>query len=171
MYYFTADEHYGHSNIIKYCDRPFEDVDEMDECMLDNHNSVVKSGDTVVHIGDFSLYSRVFQDVSDRYIKKLNGTNIFIIGSHDQWLRNAGSHIWQKAINGQQVVCCHYALARWPASHYNSWHLFGHTHGRFENHGKSIDVGVDSHNFTPVSFEKIIEIMKNLPDNPDLIRR
>ena len=104
MFFFTADEHYGHANIIKFCNRPFSSVEEMDKEMIKRHNEVVTGNDTVVHIGDFSLLSRNFDDVQREYIRKLNGTHIFIPGSHDQWM--------QKAIDNQQIVCCHYPMAR-----------------------------------------------------------
>ena len=58
MYYFTADEHYGHANIIKHCDRPWDTVEEMDAALIQLHNSVVKDGDIVVHAGDFHFGKR-----------------------------------------------------------------------------------------------------------------
>lgn len=157
MYYFTADQHYGHKRIIEYCKRPFDSVDDMDEYMINEHNKVVKPSDIVINIGDFSLYSRKYEDVAKKYIRRLNGNNIFIPGSHDQWLQRVikHSHIWQKSIEGQQVICCHYAMRAWPASHYGSWHLFGHSHGNLEPFGNSFDVGVDSHEFRPWSFEEV----------------
>jgi len=157
-YFFTADEHYGHKNIIKYCNRPFTNVQEMDETIISNLNKVVKSNDTVVHLGDFCLASKKYGDVMDKYISKLNGNHIFIPGSHDYWLpQNKISHIWQKAFGKQQVVCCHYAMRTWPASHWGSWHLYGHSHGKLPGIGKSMDVGVDVHNFAPWSFDEIAE--------------
>lgn len=175
MYFFTADEHYGHSKIIKYCNRPFSDVDEMDEFMITEHNRVVGHNDTTVHIGDFSLYSRSYRPVYEKYITRLKGNHIFIPGSHDQWMNGSkmevhiaicvkykNSHIWQKSIDNQQIVCCHYSMNVWPASHYNSWHLFGHSHGRLEGKGLSFDVGVDSHGFRPWSFEEVKEKMSQL---------
>lgn len=59
MYYFTADEHYGHKRIIEYSNRPFETVEEMDETLINNHNSVVNVNDTVIHAGDFTLWKNV----------------------------------------------------------------------------------------------------------------
>jgi len=172
MYYFTADEHFGHENIIEYCKRPFSSVEEMDEVMIQNHNSIVTKQDITVHIGDFSLASKKYQDIQNKYIIRLNGHHIFIPGSHDYWLKgkNKQSHIWQKSINKQQVICCHYPMYAWPASHWNSWHLFGHVHGQFEGVGKSLDVGVDVFNFKPVSFDEIVKIMESRPDNLDRIK-
>ena len=55
MHFFTADEHYNHENIIFYCSRPFESVKEMNEELIKRHNLVVHDGDTVIHVGDFTL--------------------------------------------------------------------------------------------------------------------
>ncbi len=85
-YFFTADEHYGHKNVIEYCNRPFDSIHDMDKYMIEQNNAVVSNKDVVVHVGDFSLASRKFQVVYDRYIQKLNGKHIFIPGSHDHWM-------------------------------------------------------------------------------------
>lgn len=46
-YWFSSDHHFDHSNVIKFCKRPFKDVDEMAEKLIENHNSQVKNGDLV----------------------------------------------------------------------------------------------------------------------------
>jgi calcineurin-like phosphoesterase family protein len=48
-------------------------------------------------------------------------------------------------------------------------HLFGHSHGTLEPIGKSWDVGVDKNGYAPLSWDEIVEIMKNRPDNPNLV--
>ena len=55
MYFFSADEHYYHNNIIEYCYRPFENFDEMNETLISNHNSMVGKNDITVHVGDFTI--------------------------------------------------------------------------------------------------------------------
>src|SRR5215469_5536961 len=81
MIYITSDEHYAHSNIIKYCNRPFIHTYEMEKGLIANHNSVVKSNDVVYHLGDFS-FDREKNKI--KYIlSQLNGTNYLIAGNHD----------------------------------------------------------------------------------------
>jgi len=170
MYFFTADEHYGHENIIRYSGRPFSNVKEMDQELIDRHNSVVDEGDVVIHAGDFTL--KDYREAVS-YQERLNGHHIFLRGSHDRWLKGTPHHeIWEWYFKAKNVyvVVCHYAMRTWARSHYNSWNLYGHSHGKLSPIGKQYDIGVDSNDFTPVSIEQISEIMKNKPDNPNLIR-
>lgn len=172
MYFFTSDEHYGHVNllILNFCNRPFKDIYEMDQELIRRHNEVVSSGDIVVHAGDFAVKNRLSVN---HYINQLKGEHIFLKGSHDKWIKGDIQHIWTKKIEEEYVIACHYAMLVWPKSHYGSWQLYGHSHGRLnlETMGKQYDIGVDNNNFYPVSFQQIKEIMKTKPDNFNLIRR
>ena len=166
-YFFTADQHYGHKNIIKYCQRPFNVLDEMDEILIQNHNEIIKKNETIIHAGDFAWVKTHSQ--ANKYINRLNGNHIFLKGSHDKWMKGK-NQIWEKIIYGKFIVICHYAMRTWARSHFNSWHLYGHTHGGLEPQGKSWDIGVDNNNFYPVSFNQIVKIMKDRPDNFNLVK-
>lgn len=168
MYFFTADEHYGHGNIIRFCNRPFGSVEEMTDELIRRHNEVVGANDTVIHAGDFALASK---RKARQVLDQLHGRHLFLRGSHDRRLPDAMADIWEETIEGQYVVACHYAMRVWPRSHYNSWQLFGHSHGMLEPAGKQWDVGVDNNDFYPVSFEQLKEIMKTRPDNVNLVKR
>jgi len=167
--FFTADEHYAHNNILLYCDRPFGSVGEMDEGIIRCHNEVVKDGDLTVHVGDFSLINSA-EVVYKKYVNRLKGKHVFLRGSHDRWLPKNAISIWEETIEGQVVVACHYAMRVWPRSHYGSWQVHGHSHGRLLALGKQHDVGVDINDFRPVSFDRLKEIMKTKDDNPNLVR-
>lgn len=168
MYWFTSDEHYDHQNIIKYCKRPFADIEEMNKEIINRHNEVIHNKDIIIHAGD-TCWHKTF--LLKGHLAKLNGTNIFLKGSHDKQLSTTHPYIWEKMIEDKYIVVCHYAMRTWPRSHYNSWQLFGHSHGRLDPIGKQYDVGVDNNNFYPVSFEQLKEIMENRPDNFNLIRK
>jgi len=170
MYFFTSDEHYGHANIIKYCDRPFNSVEEMDTEIIKRHNSVVSSGDTTIHAGDFTLINDRVK-VYNVYVNRLNGTHIFLKGSHDKWLHSQSCKIWEKTIEGRFIVVCHYSMRVWHRSHYNSWQLYGHSHGKLAPEGQQWDIGVDNNNFYPLSFDEICVIMQDRPDNFNFINK
>jgi len=165
MIWFTADEHYGHANIIHFCNRPFPNVWEMDKAIIEEHNRVVGDEDTVVHVGDFTLRDPGF---ARRILESLKGHHVFVKGSHDKWLPD-GPYLLEDRVEGQTIVACHYAMLIWPKSHYGSWQVYGHSHGHLRPEGKQWDVGVDNNGFKPVSFPQLKEIMATLPDNRNLL--
>lgn len=164
MWYFTADEHYGHTAIIDHCRRPFGSSGEMDKTIMANFNSVVTSQDVTIHAGDFCWLNSK-KEAYETYVSKLNGTHIFLIGSHDHWLPESARYIWRRRIDNILVMVCHYAMRTWECSHYNSFQLFAHSHGRLEPVGKQYDIGVDNNNYFPVSWDDIKRIMADRPDN------
>lgn len=81
MRFFTSDTHFGHANIIKYCDRPFKDVPHMNVSLVENWNSVVGPDDVVYHLGDVALGK---WDDWDNWLSQLNGNKILVVGNHDR---------------------------------------------------------------------------------------
>ena len=78
--WFTSDTHFGHKNIIKFSERPFSDVEEMDEVMIRRWNEVVGKDDTVYHLGDFAFLST---GKLRQLISRLNGKICLVNGNHD----------------------------------------------------------------------------------------
>lgn len=170
-YWFSSDYHLGHAKVIKYCNRPFSSVEEMDETIIRNHNSIVGQEDKFYFLGDFA-----WRNIG-KYVERLNGNIHLIKGSHDKQIGNYSTLFTTVKdldcilIEGYKIVLCHYAMRVWQVSHFNSWQLFGHSHNRLEPVGKQLDVGVDGHNFYPWSFEEVKEYMKDRPDNVNLVER
>lgn len=179
--FFTSDTHFSHANIIKYCNRPFASVEDMDEQMVDHWNALVGPDDEVYHLGDFTLGDgRRFA----KWIARLNGRIKVLPGSHDHaWLADykpgtaslSGHPVevlpplvsleFPELGDGEHprvVVLCHYAMRAWDRSHYGSWHLYGHSHGTLPGYGLSIEVAVDCWDFRPVSLETVAEKMREL---------
>jgi len=151
-YFFTADEHYFHQNILKYTQRPFTTVEEMNEKLIRRHNEVVGKNDTVIHAGDFALAAK--KKVGE-IIEQLNGYHVFLQGSHDKWGTNL-PFLWERKIGDVYVVVCHYPMLSWPRSHYGSIMLHGHSHGRLTNPpDRVLDIGVDSWDYYPVGLDEI----------------
>lgn len=173
-YFFTSDEHFGHFNVIRYNNRPFKTLEEMDETLIQNFNSKVSNSDSnvTIHCGDFT-FAKTYEEAHRKYISRLNGKHVFLMGSHDYWLKQArGIHeVWERKIQGQWVVACHYAMRVWARSHYGSWHVYGHSHGNLPSFGKSYDVGVDNNALFPLSFEELSGIMSLLDENFNLVRK
>lgn len=168
-YFMTGDEHLFHDNIRRYCGRPFQSVQEMNETIIGNHNSVVRDGDTVIHVGDYIFGTR---EQAEEIIKRLRGKHIFLRGNHDKWLEpRKYPDMMEFNIEGQHIVACHYAMRVWNRSHFNSFQIFGHSHGKLPPIGKQWDVGVDNNKFFPVSFDQLKEIMSKQPDNPNYIKK
>ena len=169
--WFTSDNHFGHKNMIKFTNRPFTDVEEMNNAMIERWNARVGSDDIVYHLGDFALSPLTkLREIRE----KLNGRICLIKGNHDnaaqyspecfEWIKDYHELIVEDkdAHKGQRlIVLFHYAMRVWNASHHGSWHLYGHSHGELPDDIKSLsfDVGVDSHNFYPLSYEDVKQIM------------
>lgn len=159
--FFTGDTHFGHANIIKYCKRPFSSAQEMDAMLIKNWNDVVEPGDTVYHIGDFAFDRR-----PENYLNRLNGNKHLIKGNHDKQpnIKQGWASIndyREIRVEGQIIILFHYACRVWNKSHKGSWQLYGHSHGTLsdDHNALSIDVGVDNHNYFPISFDEIKRIM------------
>lgn len=78
--FITADLHLGHANIIRYCGRPYRDVNEMNEDLIRRWNSVVSDNDRVFFLGDFALGDT---ERTIRWGQRLNGRKVMIYGNHD----------------------------------------------------------------------------------------
>lgn len=85
MKYFTSDLHFGHKNIIKYEDRPFSSVEEMDEFLIYKWNSKVGKNDEVYILGDFGFVSGTR---ANELLDRLNGKKFLIKGNHDSMIHS-----------------------------------------------------------------------------------
>ena len=178
--FFTSDTHFGHANIIRFCNRPFKNVEEMDEALIENWNQVVSEDDTVFHLGDFAFGG---SSVWNSIIPRLNGHINLIIGNHDRKNLRQGYMSYfdivvpqlQIEIEDNSIYLNHYPFLCYGGSYRGVWQLFGHVHSGPQADGLDIsrlrvllptqyDVGVDNNNFTPISYREVkekIESQKN----------
>lgn len=182
--FFTSDLHFGHKNIIGFCNRPFNSVEEMDETLIENWNSVVKPNDLVFNLGDFAFAPKYRWY---ELLGRLNGRHILILGNHDitRWpgddVMMAFDRVEQQMIlkiDNRCVILNHYPFLCYGGTYYSPeytvWNLHGHVHSSpydIEKRGKDndrlefrfpyqYDVGVDNNNFKPVSWEEIKNIIE-----------
>lgn len=163
--FYTADQHYDHSAVIDFCNRPFSSVEEMDNEMIRMHNERVENSDDVYFLGDFSA-SR-----NEKYIRhifnKLKGRKHLIIGNHDSkqvlrlnWSSTPTHKKTVRDKEGRRIILSHYPERSWDRMYRGSFHLHGHTHGKLLGVGRSTDVGVDAWGFAPVTAAEAIERMR-----------
>lgn len=157
---FASDFHFGHKNIIRYCQRPFVDADEMNAQLIQNWNSVVNRSDEVWFLGDFSFMKmKDTQSVFDA----LNGKKHLVRGNHDSdavckelaW--KSVQDYKELRINSKMYVLCHYPLEVWNRAHHGAFHLHGHSHGSLQRIlPNRIDVGVDLHpEYRPFTLDEV----------------
>lgn len=167
--WFTADTHFGHANIIRYCNRPFTSVGEMDGAIVAAWNAVVRPDDDVWHLGDFAF--RNARDASS-YLRRLQGRIHLIWGNHDSeevrhlpgWA--SSQPMAEIVVESTRLVLLHYGMRVWPRSHHGALHFYGHSHGTLPGDRQSCDVGVDNAawGYRPVSLAEIRRHLRTLPE-------
>lgn len=171
--WFTADTHFNHENVIEFSKRPFANLEDMTRKFINKWNERVKPGDTVYHLGDFALsYGEKHRELINNLLADLNGQKWLIKGNHDRkevtsnprWVKVIDYHEIKVDLGGehkQRIVMCHYAMRVWNQCHRGSWMLHGHSHGNLTDiGGKTMDVGVDCHEYRPISLEEVASYME-----------
>lgn len=82
--WFTADLHFFHKNVIQYCNRPFNNIDQMNKKLIENYNLFVKEEDTCYFLGDLAMLGSSQIIKLTNIINKMNGKKILILGNHDE---------------------------------------------------------------------------------------
>ena len=179
--WFTSDTHFGHQNILRFCERPFVSVEEMDNTIIERWNLKVGKDDIVFHLGDFAFATnKRWQEL----ISLLNGKIYLILGNHDitrwpgtytmQLFDRVENQMMLKIDNKYKVYLNHFPFLCYDGTYRNpedcTIQLHGHVHERVGGIGKDdqrlqyrfpyqYDVGVDNNNFYPISWEEILKII------------
>lgn len=190
--WFTSDLHFGHKNVITYCDRPWKDKEEMNEALVKLWNEQVKPGDKVYVLGDFSLSPKMVQ----KYAPRLNGDKILVCGNHDapfgfktnpkaekmrikylNEFKEVHMETMVKLKNGQNVLLAHMPYKTKDTIKFDTRYLdqrpvdkglvllHGHLHCRYLKMGRLIDVGIDN-NYRLYSEDDIISLIDLKQDHP-----
>lgn len=161
--YFTADPHFFHEAIIKYCERPFKDAAEMNKALIDNWNAVVPEKGEIFILGDL-FWKNSNRNEMAAIMKRLHGKKFLVRGNHDSMdeseyasLGFAGVFDYlELTLEKQKLALFHYPVLEWAGFYQGSWHLHGHVHGRGNHFSKRVmDVGVDANFFMPVHWKAI----------------
>jgi calcineurin-like phosphoesterase family protein len=175
----TADEHYGHANIIRYCERPFTDVAHMERELIARHNAVVGPNDHVIHVGDFAMDDRRVLPI----LQQLRGWHSLVVGNHDRChpchkhhegarrrYLNAGfvTIVDQLVLDGMLIH--HMPYSGDDREKYHAYRpadeglvlLHGHVHTQWKTRRRMVNVGVDVRGYAPVALEAIVEEARGL---------
>lgn len=164
MIWFTSDTHFGHENVLKFTDRPWETIWQMNDAIVDNINGKVAVDDELYILGDFS-FKMTAQDAYGLR-KRIACRRIHLVpGNHDKdWTQPAVAGaftveppICVLKIDGQKIVLSHYPMADWQGMSHGSWHLHGHIHssgGAYNEFNRKqgllrYDVGCDANGHSP----------------------
>lgn len=157
-YFFTADTHFGHSNIIKYCSRPFSNIKDHDDWLVWAWNSTVNYNDIVFHLGDLAHKS-----VGSKYIDRLNGRLILIRGNHDHSIKESCIRDAVIELHGKCILLVHslYDIGFTDVDLIFCGHV--HNNWKFMTAGLSTEctkdvcnVGVDVWGGRPVTIDRIM---------------
>lgn len=165
--YFTSDTHFGDPRVLRFDHRPFRTIDEHDAALIANWNETVGPGDEVWFLGDFALGPT--PERKAEILAALNGRKHLMIGNNDDeaTLRLPGwasvRHYAEIAVDGRQLVLCHYPFRTWNDMGRGAIDLHGHSHGRLGPIPRQYDVGVDAQDFRPVRLDQILAHRRRRP--------
>lgn len=158
--WFISDTHFGHTNIIPYCDRPFVSVEQMNRYMIQQWNAVVKKNDTVYHLGDFSLGLSP-EEVKD-IVSQLNGNIRLVKGNHDTWNNEKYRNLGFKEVYDKPILVNDFMLLSHEPNAFrlNGMYInvYGHVHNSpmYDTYKNGfLCVCVERHNYKPISLQDI----------------
>jgi len=172
---FYSDPHFGHKNILKYCNRPFKSIKEMDDTLIENYNKTITPHDTVLWLGDCFFGSLSYmQDI----LQRLNGQKYLVLGGHDgskTKMCKAGFSVVTDYC--YLIVAKHLCLATHRPFHEKNKecvgakltkgmiNIHGHTHDVVKKQGLSIHVGVDAWDYYPALIKEIEALINTNTQN------
>ncbi len=167
MIWLTSDTHFNHANIIRYCNRPYGCVEEMNEALIHNWNHSVADTDTIYFLGDFAFGPR--QEHLGLF-ERLKGRKHLIQGNHDEnsvlrlpWLSQ--QHYLELKSEGHYCVLCHYPMEDWNDRYHESCMFHGHSHGTGRVLHRRLDVGVDNCGYAPIRLQDAVQRAYLHPQN------
>ena len=163
-----ADTHFDHANIIKYCDRKFQDIEEMNNIILTNWNANIKRDDLVFFLGDL-VFGRCSRSPKD-WLKLLNGRIIYLKGNHDRDMELTSQRLdnilfvtdfLRVNIESLPLLMIHDPQ---KVNNWDNWKVHGHTHNRegdlFINwETMKINVSVEIIDYKPINLYSLVQMI------------
>ena len=158
MNFFTADYHLNHDKINDFCNRPFKDLDHMNNELIKRHNERVGKRDTVFHIGDFCFGRKSY---AEEFLDRLNGTVILLSGNHDpnNGVKSIIDYICVRTY-GMDVLLTHKQERAYELREQFDFCLVGHSHEEWKFKERMCNVGVDVWGYYPIHMQQILKAYK-----------
>lgn len=157
----TSDTHWSHTNIIRYQNRPFVDVEEMDKSLFRGWRETVKPDDTIIHLGDVCF--KWSKERTTSILASLPGHKILIMGNHDRshspnWWKEVGfEEVYSKPfIYKEKYVLSHEEIDFSAYGKHITFNVFGHIHSNKKDKKNGRCVSVECTDYKPVLFSSII---------------
>lgn len=160
--YIISDLHLGHENIIYYCDRPFDSLEEMNSEIVRRWNETVDEDDSVLYLGDVTHGGS--QKTAGGWLRELNGNLLVVRGNHDGGLsHNTHVNVVDSCTisHGKYKFYCEHRPEKFAG-----WQLHGHTHNNnmdeypFIHHGKrTVNVSAELLGYRPRPLDAIIDML------------
>lgn len=174
--WFASDYHFCHANVIKYDNRPYKNVDEMNQALIDNWNHYITEDDIVFYLGDLSFDKNGKQTYE--LVHKLKGKIHAIIGNHDKEkdliklnrFETVSDYINLSVLDEdnprkwQEIMMMHFPILSWDKAHHGSYMLHGHCHQslsntEFHKTRRILDMGCNGWDYCPVHYSDVKKIL------------
>ncbi|MDR1900913.1 MAG: metallophosphoesterase [Treponema sp.] len=161
--YIWSDLHLGHENIIRYCNRPFKDAAEMNETLLHAWKVTVRSGDTIINLGDVSL--KLSEEYLAEALRLLPGYKILVMGNHDRrkpvrwWMDVGFDEVYPYPIVYEgKYILSHTIVDIFKGSPFINIH--GHIHNLESGIPNCINVSVEKTGYKPVLLDGLVSSLE-----------
>jgi len=162
-----SDHHLFHENILKFCakQRPFDSVDEMNEVIIERHNSLVKPNDHVFFVGDV-VFGDANSNLAERLsiVERMNGIKHLIGGNHDklrsainEYLKYFESIEAYREFGHNKDICSHYPVHTQQLEERYKFNVHGHLHDIVLDDPRYINICLDNRDLYPTSWEQVRE--------------
>lgn len=178
MKFYTSDLHFGHANVIKFDNRPFGTIEEMDRLLIEYWNGRVTDQDEIYIMGDLIFRS---DKPAEWYLRQLKGKKYLVIGNHEKAILNDDvARSYFEAIDKMmhitdgknQIHACHFPIVEWNGYFRGHYHIHGHIHSRkdyksfevMKSEERALNAGCMINNYMPVTFQELVannQIFKN----------
>lgn len=168
-----ADTHFGHDRVRLKCERPWANIDKMDNALIKNARKVVGENDLLIHVGDITMAGAMKSHYVEALVSRFPGTNVLVYGSHDK-LRPRQYLEFGFVLAATSLVLPNGILVTHDPADATVWPddkpvLCGHVHRLFQVLENVVNVGVDVWDYKPVLMEDALALCSERRGGHDLV--